>query len=113
VHFSTSKRIELFFSVNFVIQELVSEMEPDLSDVSQKFLSMKWMVRDFQIYASHSFKLTIDWERVLVYLFVRRARIELWDIVYQMSSVICKFSTFSFEYISLKKSVIFIVFCIG
>ena len=26
------------------------------------------------------------------------ARNELWDIVYQISSVICKFSTFSFEY---------------
>ena len=26
------------------------------------------------------------------------ARNELWDIVYQISSVICKFSSFSFEY---------------
>jgi hypothetical protein len=34
------------------------------------------------------------------------ARNELWDIAYQMSSVICKFSTFSFGYISLKKSYI-------
>jgi hypothetical protein len=30
-------------------------------------------------------------------------RNELWDIAYQMSSVICKFSTSSFGYISLKK----------
>ena len=30
------------------------------------------------------------------------ARNELWDVVYHMSSVICKFSTLSFEYISLK-----------
>ena len=27
---------------------------------------------------------------------------ELWDVVYHMSSVICKFSSLSFEYISLK-----------
>jgi hypothetical protein len=32
-----------------------------------------------------------------------QARNELWDIVYQMSCVICKFSTFTFEYILLKK----------
>jgi hypothetical protein len=30
------------------------------------------------------------------------ARNELWDVVYHMSSVIFKFSTLSFEYISLK-----------
>jgi hypothetical protein len=30
------------------------------------------------------------------------ARNELWDVVYHMPSVICKFSTLSFEYISLK-----------
>ena len=31
------------------------------------------------------------------------ARNELWDIMYQMSSVLCKFSTFTFEYILMKK----------
>ena len=35
------------------------------------------------------------------------ARNELWDVVYQMSSVICKFSTLSCEYISLKKIMCF------
>jgi hypothetical protein len=30
------------------------------------------------------------------------ARNDLWDIVYHMSSVICKFSSLSIEYISLK-----------
>ena len=30
------------------------------------------------------------------------ARNGLWDVVYHMSSVICKFSTLLFEYISLK-----------
>ena len=30
------------------------------------------------------------------------ARNELWDVVYHMSSVICEFSSLSFEYISLK-----------
>jgi hypothetical protein len=31
------------------------------------------------------------------------ARNELWDIVYHMSSVICKFSTFTLEHILMKK----------
>ena len=33
-------------------------------------------------------------------------RNELWYVVYQMSSVICKCFTFSFEYISTKKSLL-------
>jgi hypothetical protein len=36
----------------------------------------------------------------------RHARNELWYVVYRMSNVICKFFTFSFEYISTKKSLL-------
>jgi hypothetical protein len=35
---------------------------------------------------------------------------ELWYVVYQMSSVICKFFTFSFEYISTNKCLLLIGF---